>query len=138
MEINLWAVLVCAVVSMPLGAIWYGPIFGKKWMEITGAANMSKEECDKMRKEAGPLYGVQFVLTLFQAYVLAHFIQAWSDASGVETSLWILAGFVLPTVAGCSMWTGDKSKTKWERFFIQIGFQLVCFVVFGLILGNWK
>ncbi len=35
-EVNYLAIIVGAVFSMILGAIWYGPIFGKKWMEIIG------------------------------------------------------------------------------------------------------
>lgn len=138
MDINELAVLVCAVISMPLGAIWYGPLFGKKWMEITGASHLSKEECDKRAKEATPLYGIQFVLTLFQAYVLAHFIQAWQSSSGMEVAMWILMGFVMPTLAGGAMWNGNTAKIKWAQFWITFGFQLLCFAVFGVILGSWK
>lgn len=46
MNINIWAVLACAIISMPIGAIWYGPLFGKKWMEIVGM----KEEDVKARE----------------------------------------------------------------------------------------
>ncbi len=31
-QINLLAVVVCAIASMVLGMLWYGPLFGKKWM----------------------------------------------------------------------------------------------------------
>jgi len=36
-EINGWAVLVCGVVAMALGFVWYGPLFGKKWLELIGS-----------------------------------------------------------------------------------------------------
>lgn len=135
--INYWAVLACGVVSMVIGAIWYGPLFGKTWMKIL-KVDMTDEECKKeMQKSAGPLYAVQFVLTLFQAYVLAHYIAGWQDASGVENSLWIWGAFIMPTVAGASMWTNDTKNMKWQRFLVQAGYQLVNFVVFGLILGMW-
>ncbi len=84
------------------------------------------------------LHVIQLVLVLFQAYVLAHYIQGWQYASGVENALWIWAAFVMPTVAGCSMWTNDSRKMVWARFLIQAGYQLVLFVMFGLILSMWK
>lgn len=28
-SVNLFAVLVCGIVSLVVGALWYGPIFGK-------------------------------------------------------------------------------------------------------------
>lgn len=138
LEINYWAVLVCGVVSMIIGSIWYGPLFGKTWMRIIGATNQDVETRKKMQKAAGPLYVVQFLLTLFQAYVLAYYIAGWSDASGVVNALWIWAAFIMPTVAGACMWTNDSRQIAWSRFLIQAGYQLVLFIVFGLILGMWK
>ncbi len=136
--INWWAILVCGIVAMVIGSIWYGPLFGKKWMEMMGIGAMDAEAKKKMQKEAMPLYAIQFVLVLFQAYVLAHYIAGWQDASGVENAMWIWAAFVMPTVAGSAMWTTQPTRTRWTLFFIQAGYQLVMFVLFGLILGMWK
>lgn len=138
MGINLWAVLACGVISMVIGAVWYGPIFGKKWMEIVGVTAMDEAKRKEMQKKAMSLYAVQFVLSLFQAYVLAYYIAGWKEASGVVNALWIWAAFVMPTVAGASMWMNDSGKIKWARFLIQAGYQLVLFVVFGLVLGMWR
>lgn len=133
--INYWAILVCAIISMIVGSIWYGPMFGKTWMKIICADVADPEARKKMQKSAGPLYLVQFLLTLFQLYVLAHFIKGWEEASGVESALWIWIGFIMPTVAGSSMWNNDSAKISWTRFGIQAGYQLVMFVIYGLILG---
>jgi hypothetical protein len=137
MEINYWAVVACAVVAMVLGGIWYGPLFGRKWMEINGADPDDVERRKQMQKEAAPLYGVQFLLSLLQLYILAHFIGGWQEASGVETAVWIWLGFVMPTVAGLSMWTAQPSKVKWATFLISSGYQLVSFISFGFILSRW-
>jgi len=91
-----------------------------------------------MQKRAGPLYIVQFLLSFFQAYVLAHYIAAWQDASGVENALWIWAAFIIPTVAAGAMWNSDSSRVSWARFWIQAGYYLILFVLFGLILSMWK
>jgi hypothetical protein len=138
MEINYLAILVCGVLSMVIGSIWYGPLFGKKWMEICGVNSADLEVRKKMQKEAGLLYGVQFVLTLFQVLVLAHLIADTVKVSGLERSLWIYVAFVMPIIAGCSMWTAEPAKRKWARFLIQSGYQLVLFVMFGIILTVWK
>ncbi len=139
MQINYLAVLVCGLAAMVLGSIWYGPLFGKKWMEIIKATPpKTPEEKKKMMKEAMPLYAIQFALVLFQAWVLAYYIAGWTDASGLENSLWIWAAFVMPTVAGSSMWTNDSRSVMWARFLIQSGYQLVLFIMFGLILGMWR
>ena len=136
--INYWAVLVCAVLSMVVGALWYGPLFGKKWMEIVGANNADIEARKAMQKSAGKLYVVQFLITLFQVYVLAYYIAGWKGASGLNNSLWIWAAFVIPTIAGASMWNNNSAKISWARFLIQGGCQLVLFIIFGIVLGMWR
>lgn len=133
----MWAVLVCAVAAMIVGFIWYGPLFGKMWLRIVGATRADLETRKKMQKRAGALYLVQFLLTLFQAYVLAHYIQGWTDATGTENSLWIWAAFVMPTLAGACMWTNEPRKAAWARFLLQSGYQLVVFIIFGFILAVW-
>lgn len=137
-EINYWAILLCGVVSMGIGALWYGPMFGAAWMRIVGATNMDREARKKMQKEAGPLYGIQLLLSLFQAYVLAWYIASLPGMSGAVNALWIWAAFIMPTLAGASMWTNEARKTAWARFLIQAGYQVVNIVVFGLILSLWK
>ncbi len=139
--INYWAVLVCGIVAMVLGFIWYGPIFGKLWMKLNGVDAMNAEQCKEMQKKAGPMYGVQFVLALFQAYVLAYFIGAWlqfQQVSGIHTAFGIWIGFIMTTIASTSLWTGETGKAKWARFLVQSGYNLILFIIFGLILGMWR
>lgn len=136
--VNYWAIATGAIFSMVLGAIWYGPLFGKKWMEIVGVNPADLEARKKMQKSAGPLYAVQFVLTLFQVLVLAHLVADTNIAGGLERSLWIWAAFIIPALAGAVMWTNEAAKLKWARFLIQGGYQLVLFTVFGLLLQFWK
>jgi hypothetical protein len=151
MNINYWAVLVCGVLSMVIGFVWYGPLFGKKWLEIVGATFKDVEERKKMQKAAGPLYLLQFIMTLFQVAVLDYCInmrqqyllftnynggRAASEPLYVALIVW--AGFIIPIVAGSAMWNNDSAKISRARFLIQAGYQLVLFVVFGLVLGMWK
>ena len=142
MEIQFLPVLVCAVLSMVIGAIWYGPmLFGKAWGRLNGmsAEQWSDPEVKKKLKgEMAFLYTAQFLLTLFQVWVLAHYIEGWSDASGLTNALSIWIAFIIPTLAGAVMWTGGSKKDRWQRFFIQAGYQLILFIAFGLILGVWR
>jgi len=136
--INYYAIVVGAVLAMAIGAIWYGPLFGRKWSHIVGVNPDDVEAMKKMKKSAGPLYAVQLILTLFQVLVLAHLIADTTKVGGLERALWIWGAFVIPTLAGAVMWTNEQSRMKWARFLIQGGYQLVVFVVFGLLLQYWK
>lgn len=138
MDINYLAVLVCGILSMILGSVWYGPMFGKKWIEIIGATDEDLERRKEMQKNARPLYFVSFVLSIFQAAVLAYYINALGTLSGVVNALLIWAAFVMPTVAAGSMWNNDSARISWMRFLIQASYYLVLFIVFALVLVAWK
>lgn len=137
MIINYLAVLVCAVLSLVVGGVWYGVLFSKKWMELSGMDKMSAEEQEKMKKSSTSLYLLQFVVSFFQVWVLAYYIEGWKAASGLENALWIWAGFVATTLAG-TMWEPGTAKVKWMRFALLAGAQLVTFAMYGIVLGMWK
>ncbi len=138
MQVNYYAILVCGILAMVFGYLWYGPLFGKIWLKVTKATELDLEARKKMQAQATKLYLVQFLLTLFQVWVLAYYIEGWKEASGLTNALWIWAAFVVPVIAGTAMWNNDSAKISWARFLLQSGYQLVCFVAFGLILGMWK
>ena len=139
METSFLPVLACGVLSMVIGSIWYGPMFGKKWMGICKVNPEDVAARKKMQKEAAPLYLVQFLITLFQAFVLYRYmvsINSWGGfESNISHSLIIVFAFVIPTVAGSSMWNNDTSDVKWSRFLIQSGYQVVQFVMFALVFS---
>ncbi len=134
--INYWAVIGCAVAAMVVGAVWYGPLFGRAWLKVIGATAADLAARREMQKRAAPLYAIQFLLTCFQVFVLAHYVRL--GLGGVESALWIWAGFIVPTIAGTAMWNNDSRQVAWARFLIQVGYQLVVFVIFGLILTIWR
>lgn len=138
MQVNYYAILVCGILAMVFGYLWYGPLFGKKWLQVVGATKLDLEARKKMEANVWKLYLLQFLLVLFQVWVLAYYIEGWKDASGLTNALWIWAAFVVPVIAGTAMWNNDSAKISWARFLLQSGYQLICFVAFGLILGMWK
>ena len=91
-----------------------------------------------MQKAAGPLYVISFILSLFQAFVLAYYISIWRQSSGVDHAVWIWVAFIIPTVAAGAMWNNDSKEISWARFGIQAGYYLVLFVAYGLVLGAWR
>lgn len=135
--INYFAVVVGAVCALLVGAMWYGPLFGKKWLEVIGATPADLEARKKMQEGVWKLYLIQFILTLFQILVLAHLVADTVRVGGIERSLWIWAGFVIPTLAGTAMWNNDSARVAWTRFLIQGGYQLVIFIIFGILLQYW-
>src|SRR4051812_29833016 len=71
--VNIWGVLIAAVLSMILGMLWYSRfLFGKPWMELMG---LTPESLKAMQKTAQKGYALSVVLYIILAYVLGIFIR---------------------------------------------------------------
>ncbi len=140
MEINYVAVLVCGIASMVVGFVWYGPLFGKAYMQIMGADTMTPQQKESMKKNMWGMYLIQFILSLITAGVLAVHIANWADASTSTLAIAICSwfGFVMTTNAGAALWSGKPKNVAWKMFLISSGAHLVTFIVLGLILSVWK
>lgn len=137
--INYWAVVVSAVAAMALGALWYGPLFGKQWMALMGI-NMGNLDAAK-KKGMMKSYALMFVGSLVMAYVLAHalvFASAYLKAEGVSAGLtagfWNWLGFIAPVTLGSVLWEGKS----WKLWFLNNGYQLTTMCAMGVILALWK
>jgi hypothetical protein len=123
------AVAVAAIVGFPLGALWYGPLFGRSWMATTGISKERTQQANMAR-----IYGATLLLNLVIATSLAMLI-------GPEATLLdgLFAGFMggLTFVAaafGVSYLFEFRPLKLW---LINAGFQVVVFSVMGTILGAW-
>ena len=50
MSINYLAILACAIVAMPAGFLWFGPLFGKAWARHMGFGGMQQGDAGSMGK----------------------------------------------------------------------------------------
>ena len=137
MDINLWAVLVSAVASMVIGSIWFGPLFGKKFIHESGLDQMSPADQQAAKKAMWKSYIIQFIASLVSFYVLACFINYHFDEVTVGNSILVALlawlGFVVPTKIGDTIWGG-----KWILFWLVTGSHLITFIAVGAILGAWR
>jgi hypothetical protein len=135
--INFLAVLVCAIASMALGFLWYGPLFGKHWMEWSGK---TKKDMEAAKSGMIKSYVIMFIGSLVMAFVLAHalvFASTYLKMSGIEAGLmagfWNWLGFVAPVTIGMVLWDGKP----WKLWILTNGFQLIQLMIFGVILSLW-
>ena len=136
MSVNYWAVIVSAIASMVVGSIWYGPLFGKMFMNAMGMDGWSQEKKDAMKKAMAITYVWQFIASLVMFYVLAWMIVGLNRLSikgGVHVALLEWIGFVVPLSLGQALWGG-----KIKLFWLSIGNMLITLVVAGVIIGAWK
>ncbi|MEK7103137.1 MAG: DUF1761 domain-containing protein [Patescibacteria group bacterium] len=137
--INYVAVLVAGIISMVLGYLWYGPLFGKKWMALMG---LSKEKmAGKKSKDMTNQYGLMFVGSLIMAYAFAHsiiFASSYLQATGVSAGLmggfWTWLGFIAPVTLGSVLWEGKS----WKLWMLNNAYYLVLLLINGAMLSVWK
>ena len=126
--INYVAVLVAAVASMGLGAIWYGPLFGKHWMALSG---MKKEDVDMSKGAMTKMYAAGFVIALVMAYVLAWWIGlSETRVSAFMTGFWLWLGFVATITYNSVLW-GGRPKKLW---LLDNGYYLLSLLMMSMIL----
>ncbi len=136
MSVNYWAVLVSAIASMIIGSIWYGPLFGKMFMQEMGMDKWSKEKQDAMKKSMGLSYVAQFIASLVMFYFIAGMIEGFGHTTltgGMLVGALAWIGFVVPIKLGDAIWGGKKTL-----FWLGIGNMLVTLLAAGAIIGVWR
>lgn len=127
------AVAVATVAAMVIGSIWYGPLFGERWMKLV---KLSKKETQKNWKK--PMLAM-LGLSIVQAVILAHFIayaqyyyfETGELTIGILAGFWAWVGFVLPALGGNYLF----ARKSFELAKIDLGNYLVTLVAMGAIIA---
>jgi len=131
MKTNYAAVVVSAVVYWLLGAVWYGFLFSKPWMELE---HLTEEQAKAMNPVLP--YIITFALNILIAFVLAQ-ICTWRNANtaarGAAVGILLWIGFIGPVNYTTYMYEMRPMKL----FAINEFYSLVGLFLMGLILGAW-
>lgn len=128
--VDLTAVAIAGASAMVIGGIWYGPLFGKDWMKLSG---IKKE--DSKKEDMPKLYGIMFAGALIEAYMLSifiHYAGAFTLFDGIKTGIWAWIGFVATVMLGNYMF----SKKPMKLYFIDASYALVNLMVMGAIIAS--
>lgn len=133
-NINYLAVLAAAIINMALGSVWYGPLFGKQWMKLTGR---TKEMIEKEKGDMPKVMSGMALLALVQALVLAAFV-GYSGAvtvlTGAIVGFWAWLGFVFITAMQDVLFEKKNSNLAG----INIAYNLVTLLINGAVLAVWR
>jgi cation transport ATPase len=134
-EINYWAVLIGAVLSMGLGALWYSPVmFLDRW------AKLARIDMDKEGQPVAIPMIVAFVVTFLTAWVLAgsvaiawHFYGGGFFLGAIVTAVTLWAGFTAARVITHDVFEGRPSQLT----VMTIGFELTTVLIMAVVIGLW-
>jgi hypothetical protein len=135
--INYWAVAACMVSSVIIGFAWYGPLFGKPWMKLSGISMPDKK----------PSFFVMLkpiVISLLGALLMSLILGHWLVFSavvlgvtgiegGLQGAFWLWLGLTVPVSVSVVAWEGKP----WKLFLIHSGYWLALLSVMSLILSRW-
>lgn len=127
--LNWWAILAATAVAFVIGGLWYGPLFGKAWMQALG-----KTEAD-IEPTPAP-----FIISFFTALVTCIVLAALIQTLGIQS---LSGGLVLGALMGfgfiATAMASDSAFCGWsiKLFLIQSGYRVLYSVVMGGILAYW-
>jgi hypothetical protein len=126
-------IIIGALAQIIIGAVWYGPIFGKIWMRINGFDSKSKEEQAKLMENMWITYVLQAVLSLFTAYVMYFVVTLWQIGTPFMTTLILWFGLIVPLAGSDVLWSSLTPRMRWQKFYIVAGYNLVALLVLALL-----
>lgn len=130
---NVWALLVCFVINMAIGGLWYSPVlFGNAWLKLTGrkAVDITKQEANK----AMALAIIPGVLLVVLIWLLINFIGAVTLADALIAGSLISGGFIFVTMVNNALF----EDTLFKLILIKTGNYFVALNINAVILMLWK
>jgi hypothetical protein len=130
--LNWWAIIVSAVAMHLLGWAWYGPIFGKTWMALSGQKMDGGSKSDGMKAMAwGLIFSI--IMSSVLAYVIS-ILPTQTIACGVAAGAVLWLGFVATTMINMVLYERKPMKLFW----LNSLYYLVALAIAGLILAAWR
>lgn len=133
-HVNYLAVLTAGVVIFLLGGLWYSKLlFARPWIALMGKSD------EELKANAGSMplnFLLAFLCGLVAAYVMAAFLNHHEPATlarGAKLGAVCWLGFT----ATSSLATAVFSSIPKRLWLINAGYNLVSYVLAGLILAAW-
>lgn len=136
--INYLAILAAGIASMLVGFVWYSrALFGPAWAKCRGIDMHDPKQSQELQKGMGGVYAATSAASLLSAFalcVLVVRIPAGGVLGGLKLGFLVWLGFTMTVQLTAALFS-HKNRTL---FFIDTGYQLVCYLVMGAILGGWQ
>jgi hypothetical protein len=123
---NLLAILVAAATGFLIGGLWYGPLFGKKWMAEHGFTEEQLRSSNMLK-----IYGLTFAFSVLSAMFFGHLL-AFFDTNTRSTlmiSVGVPLGYIIPAIGTNYLF----SRKSGRLFAIDAGYWIVFYAAMGLV-----
>lgn len=133
MKINIWAVVVAAVLYWLLGAAWFTAM-SAPWLTSIGK---TMEQLKQEAANPGLAYTVAFLANLVIAYAIGWVTVSTGEQTvmrGVTIGALMWIAFVGSTIGTAYIFEGRS----FAGFWLTAGYPLVGMLLMGAIVGGWK
>ncbi len=129
--INIWALVVAAVVKFLFGWLWYAPfLFGNAWAQMTGITP------EKMKPTLPKVIVGDLITSFIMAFVLVHAVRyagATTAGEGAMVGFLNWLGFVFVATFMAVLY----EKRPLKLFLINNGYLLLSLLAMGAIVAAW-
>jgi hypothetical protein len=127
--INWLAVLFGTILSMGLGALWYGPFFGKLWLNLIGKTidELESNPLDYLKTALAALIG------MISLSIVVSTFGANSIGDGLLVGLLVGMGFSSSQTFVYTTFEGPK-ESIWLLYSL---YQITLFVSMGIVFAVW-
>jgi hypothetical protein len=130
--VNFLSVIIAAIASMALGAVWYGAL-AKPWMAAAGLT-MDDIKGNTGKPKSSAAYPVAMLSKLVMAFCFARLlalVDAVSVSNGIALALFLWIGFVITSLS-----VGHRFQLRpWSLTLIDGGYWLAVLLVMGIVIG---
>lgn len=144
-EMNWLAIIVAALIPMIMGAIYYGPLFGKTWLSSLG---YTKEDFEGRNEPL--IYGLALLMAFLVSWSLKILIElVHKDVNssgelifgsfhtfghGALHGALMAATLVVPVLISLSLFQKNTAK----NILLNAGYWIICFAIMGGIVDAWN
>ena len=134
-QVNLWAVLVAAVVYFLLGSLWFSVLFGGVWSKEVDKLGILLKDPAKGTIAAKMIQ--TFVGNLLAAFSMAYIVfvaGSYNWMAGLKLGL--LCGIGFAAVAMIIAYTWESRSMRLQM--IDTGYAVIGIALCGIILSAWR
>lgn len=128
-NVNWLSVIVAAVSTFLVGGIWYGPLFGRAWMQL-----FNFTEDDLKKRSLPKTFGGSLLLAFIAAFNLEMFLGS-EVTIGTGAFIGFLTGFGWVATFLGILYLFEMQTLK--AFMINAGYSVLSLTLMGAILGAW-
>ena len=128
-DVNWLAVLLGTVLSMALGALWYGPLFGQLWLRL-----ISKTE-DEL--ESSPTMYIKTAVAAFLGMLALNLVVIAFGATGFVDGL-VAGAFIFVGIGATTtfVYTTFEGPTE-QVWLLYVAYHLIVYLVMGGVFAIW-